>query len=556
MNSAYEMLLAKLKARNSTTPPGNGNSETLSSLPPGNDKPGHQIINAYGQLITLNSAQSEFVSLVTSGKSCVLLGPAGTGKTTCTQAALQSRISAGIPTLQDTLGHKYLTQHSPGIVCTSFTRRAVRNLKRALSEDLKPTAITIHKLLEYAPQYYEVLDPETQEYKTTMRFEPTRNEHNPLPRQIKVCVIDEASMVSTELFSQLQDALPADCQFIFIGDLHQLPPVFGSAILGFKGLELPVVQLTEVYRQALESPIISLATRIRNAESIEVFTEKTTQEHPTQGKVTIHPWKKKLHPDSALLTAAKFFTTAIDQGLYDPSEDCILTPFNKACGTIELNKHIAQHLARKHGREVYEVIAGFNKHYFSVGDLVLCDKEDAEIISITRNGTYLGKRPVPHSLTLDYWGYDSQAASHQVEVDTLEDVELFLAAAAGGSEERVTVASHLITVRMIDSGEEVTLDSAAEVNSLILSYALTVHKSQGSEWERVFILFHQSHNTMLNRELTYTAVTRAKKELYIICEPDSLQKASRNAKIKGDTLAEKLEYFKGKQATLQLGEQE
>jgi exodeoxyribonuclease V alpha subunit len=504
------------------------------------------MINQYGKEITLNHQQSEFVRTVLEGKDCVLLGPAGTGKTTCTQAAITHSIQAGIPIITEVDGHKYLTQNTPGIVCVSFTRRAVRNIKRAMSAEMKDNCITIHKLLEYQPQYYEVVD-ENGEPKTTMRFEPTRTAGNPLPSTIKKCFIDESSMVSTELFAQLKSALSPDCQFVFIGDICQLPPVFGSAILGYKLLEAKVVELTEVYRQALESPIIALATSIRLGESQPIYKENQTRV-TEQGKVTIHPWKKKLHQDVALLTSAKFFTTAIDQGAYNPEEDMILTPFNKACGTIELNKHIANHLARKNGREVYEVIAGFNKHYFSVGDLVLCDKEDAEIISIVRNGTYLGKRAQTPSVDLDYWGFNRNSAAQQnQEVDSLEDVDAFLAAAAiSDSEEKVNTASHIITVRMCDSDQEVTLDTAAEINSLLLSYALTVHKSQGSEWRKVFVLLHQSHNTMLQRELLYTAITRAREELYIICEPDQLSKGTLSQKIKGNTLAEKAEYFKGK----------
>lgn len=503
-------------------------------------------LNQYGVDITYNAQQAEFIHLAASGSSCVLIGAAGTGKTTCQKGAVLSLLQSNkIPTISDTYGHKYLSLNSPGIVLTSFTRRAVRNLRRAMTDDLKGNCITIHKLLEYQPVQYEVYDAEQDKYKLTMRFEPTRNALNPLPTSIKTVVFDESSMISCELYDQLCAALQHEVQFIFVGDIQQLPPVFGSAILGFKLLELPVVELTQVYRQALESPIIALATDIRNGIPLPEFTERIVREHPTQGKLTLHPWKKKLHPDVALITIAAFFKAAYDSGSYDPLEDQILIPFNKSCGTDELNKHIANHIARTHNRETYEVIAGFNKHYFSVGDLVLFDKEDAEVIRISRNGTYLGKKPQHESTTLDYWGHDSAGTVPDADEFDLESIDAFLAAAAEATEEKVNSSSHIITVRMIDSGEEVDLDTAAEINSLILSYALTVHKSQGSEWERVFVVLHQSHNTMLQRELLYTAITRAKKELYVICEPDHFDKGVRNQKIKGTTLAEKAEYFKG-----------
>jgi len=81
---------------------------------------------------------------------------------------------------------------------------------------------------------------------------------------------------------------------------------------------------------------------------------------------------------------------------------------------------------------------------------------------------------------------------------------------------------------------------------MLLGYCLTVHKAQGSEWRKVFFVTHQSHATMLQRELLYTAVTRAKEELYVICEPETFTNGIRSQRVKGNTLAEKAEYFKGR----------
>ena len=96
-------------------------------------------------------------------------------------------------------------------------------------------------------------------------------------------------------------------------------------------------------------------------------------------------------------------------------------------------------------------------------------------------------------------------------------------------------------------GEEISLSKAAELNSLLLGYCLTVHKSQGSEWRKVYCIFHQSHNTMIARELLYTAITRAREECYIICEPDTFEKGITRQKVPGDTIEAKAIYFQGKQ---------
>lgn len=506
-----------------------------------------------GELITYNKEQQEFINLAGDSKSCVLIGAAGTGKTTCSQGGIKALMQSSKISPLDPIDHKHLRAGGPGIIIVSYTRRAVNNIRKVQSEDMKHNCITVHKLLEYQPEYFEVYDPETGTDKRTMRFCPSRNSSNPLPASIHTIIVEEASMLSLELFTELTEALTHEVQWIFIGDIQQLPPVFGSAILGFKMLELPVIELTQVYRQALESPIIRLAHRILSGKAIPV------EEYPEwkdEGKLTLHPWKKKLNPEHAALTLAAFYKAAIDKNIYDPEEDMILIPYNKACGTIELNAQIANHLARKRQAITYEVMAGFNKHYFSVGDRVLYDREDAEIISIEPNPTYAGTKVQAASKNLDYWGHNPKAVeeyniakSGAGGYDILSvgmDVDAILDQVASDSEERVTQASHKLVIRLLDTASEITITKAAEVNSLLLSYALTVHKSQGSEWRKVFLALHQSHASMLQRELLYTAVTRAREELYVICEPESFTKGILSQRITGETLEEKAEFFKGK----------
>ena len=529
-----------------------------------------EVTGMHGETITYNAKQQEFIGLGSTGKSCVLIGAAGTGKTTCSQGLMSSLLaSTSIPVLQSD-GHKHLRSGTPGIVICSYTRRAVNNIRKVQVEELKNNCVTVHKLLEYAPVYFEVEDPVTKEMRNTMRFEPSRNEANPLPTSIHTIVIEEASMLGgvpdyledrNELYNQLMAAIDHEVQFIFIGDIQQLPPVFGPAILGFKLLELPVIELTQVYRQALESPIIRLAHRILSGKPIP------PEEYPDwniPGKLTIRPWLKKLRPEHAMLTLGAykqdkvgnwvkgFFIKAIDAGLYNPEEDMILIPYNKAFGTIELNKCIANYLARTKRMVTHEIIAGFMKCYFSEGDRILYDREDAEIIEITPNLGYTGAKYQRASKHLDYWGHNPKAAEERKDSgysyaeEGGDDVD-FLLEQVASSDERVNQASHKIVVRLLDSESEVTLSTAGEVNGLLHSYALTVHKAQGSEWRKVFLCFHQSHATMMQRELLYTAVTRAREELYIICEPETFTKGIISQRIKGDTLEEKAEFFKGKQ---------
>lgn len=526
-------------------------------------------INVYPEF-KWNKEQKEAISLAREGKSFCLIGAAGTGKTTTEKEIARVLVSESLVPLIS-MSTKFLVKDLPGIVFTSFTRRAVRNMKKVVSNELKEHCITLHKLLEYEPVFYEVIDPVSRESRNTMRFEPQRNNLRKLPATLKCVVIDESSMVSLDLFMNLIKALPNPnaVQFIFVGDLHQLPPVYGSAILGFKLLDLPTIELTQIYRQAANSPIISLAHKIKNGEDIPVTLTTTNKVETEQGKVTLHPWKKPISDFDATHAASIFLRNLVNSGNFNEEEDIILCPQEKtknlAFGTNEFNKIVAQSLGEQRkdseGKPapalVHEIIAGYIPHYYAVGDRILVGREDAVILKITRNARYWGKSPRTASIDLDRWGnYKKKVVSEVGEKDDFDVdkyLESFTLEASDAPEERKQEASHIIEVELLDSGLHETLSTAGEINAAQFAYCLTVHKSQGSEWNRVFFLTHQSHVVMWNRELLYTAVTRARKELYCIIEPDrgaksgTLTKAARSPRIKGNTLAEKAEYFKGKQ---------
>jgi len=514
--------------------------------------------------VDLNEKQTEAVELAMRGKSFNLIGAAGTGKTTTTREIIGqlSRLPHITPISKST---KYLSQGAPGIVIVSFTNKAVNNIKKFLSPELQKHCITYHKLLEYAPVQY-LDEPGNPFGKKTMRFEPSFDIENPLPH-ISCVIVEESSMVSAmrgDIHDNLMRALPNPdaTQFIFLGDLNQLPPIFGPSILGFKLLELPTVELTHVYRQALESPIITLAHKIREGRGIlHLSDETTTDDRGEHGKVTIRPWKKKIESGPACkVLLHNFLIPLVTKDGYDFTENVILCPFNKSFGTIELNKAIADALGKKRGAEVFEVIARGNRSYWAVGDRVLVDRREAIILRIEPTPGYTGPIPEPASKTLDRWGRDS---THQEDHNSV-DRQIKLAAAmevlesmnVGDGEEQKNAASHTITVEFVDSGTVESLSSAGAINQMLFSYVLTVHKSQGSEWKRVFILLHYSHNTMLSRELLYTAVTRARHELFIICEPDrkevynSITRAAKSPEIQGVTLAEKALYFQNKKKSM------
>ena len=538
------------------------------------------IIHDLSKGIILNTEQQKFVSLVAQGKSCCLVGAAGTGKTTAVKQAINQLLSTkSIPTIQVPTGNPNnpkLLQGLAGIVGCAFTRKAVANLKANFPEELHPHCLTIHALLEFAPVSYTAMDVEGN-LVSTMRFEPQRNKNNPLPTELTTIIIEESSMVGTDLYQLLLDAIPPNhpIQLVFLGDINQLSPVFGDAILGYKLLELPTIVLTQVYRQALESPIIRLAHRILSGKQI-LYPELSTDWNVDK-KLSILNWKPKTSEAQAEVTSLAYLKREYLAGNYDPFNDMVICPFNKHFGTISLSKGIANFIDEKYSIHPTEIISGFLRNYFAIGDLVLYKNEEYIITRINKNALYRGRIQPDTKHVLDRFGnrlgmrnsldstdrYDTSAlpktadeiidsivaqaeddvtdnASHVIYLTKPEAVEKYL---AEGKE--------LATLKDSNLSDTITIETRGQVNNLTLAYATTCHKAQGLESKNVYILLHKCHNILINREWLYTAVTRAKETLTILCERDTFIGGINKQQIKGTTFEEKAEYFKGKQLNKQ-----
>ena len=155
---------------------------------------------------------------------------------------------------------------------------------------------------------------------------------------------------------------------------------------------------------------------------------------------------------------------------------------------------------------------------------------------------------------------ESELVTYNTDAAKEDDLDTLLSGMTSISDEtedRKRQASHVVGVvldRHDEEDEIIELTSAGEINNLLLGYSMTIHKAQGSEWRRVILALHRSHNTMLARELLYTAVTRARESLYTICEEDTFERGIVKQRITGDTLEEKAEFFKGKVIENEMGE--
>lgn len=499
---------------------------------------------AFSLSIVLNERQLLAKELALKGTSFCLIGPAGSGKTTTQRSVAASLLeSKSLKTTSFKVrgsGGKERSV-SPSIAFCAYTRRASANLERAIHKDpalagaLEHNVMTIHHLLEFEPVIY--WDPETQ--KDSMRFEPQR--HRRAPLEITHLVIEEASMLGLDLAEQLYDALPLGVQVIFIGDINQLPPVFGASVLNYALVQLPVVELTEVHRQAQDSPVLSNAHRIlKGLPLIEAATFTIIR-----GKSPVQHGQEKVS-----YSLGELFKNWHTSGYYNPEDSVILSPWNKqALGTDNLNRWIAQFLGTYREATVYEVLAGFAKHYLAVGDKVMYNKQDGVITAISYNGLYHG--PATQQPGQDLSRFGVRIASESLDSPSTDLDDLLLGYSTFSIDElekqkgeRKIQASHVVTLEL-ESGEIISLSAAGDFapQTFSLGYVLTVHKAQGCEWRKVFIVLHKDHAISLSRELLYTAVTRAREECVIIAKDQVIERAIATQRIKGDTLADKIEYF-------------
>lgn len=517
----------------------------------------HKGHETFSLTIELNERQRLAVDFARAGKCFVYTGPAGTGKTTGCREIAKILLAEGSLQLHDFKvrgsSSKWM---GPSIAFVAYTNRASNNMRRALHKDplleqqLTGNILTIHSLLEYEPEFFDREDGST-----GMRFIPMRTAKNPL--RITHLVIEESSMLGIDLWLKLYEALPKGCQVIFVGDINQLPPVFSKSILNYALLTLPVVELTEVYRQALDSPIIANAHRCLKGEQVETVKPYFTVVKGKQGG--------KILSESAtvnlLVNSLKRWSEELEEDgsskRYDPDQDIILCPFGKEnkerlsqANTTALNNHIAQFLGAKRNAMVYEVLAGIRKLYLALGDRVMIDKQDGIITRIAHNAQYVGVMPQPASNELTRFGSRIPGSAsiggedEDFELTGYENLNVDLVPNLEDEKDKPRAASHVIDVLM-DSGRTVCLSSSGDFGDSFFSlgYALTVHKAQGCEWRKVILLLHRNHATMLNRELIYTAITRAREYCVVVDLNNQLGKAIANQRIKGNTVQDKIEWF-------------
>ena len=384
--------------------------------------------------ITYDERQTEAIDAAMNKGLLVLTGGPGTGKTTTLNAIIQ---------LLEIYGNK--------VAIAAPTGRAAKRITEITGHEAK----TIHRLLEV-----EWGENDTQSF--------ARNEKNPL--DCDALIVDELSMTDILLFQNLLRAVKFGCRLVLVGDSDQLPSVGAGNVLGdlIKSGRVPVVALTEVFRQAQKSAIIMNAHRIVNGEMPQLnLLDNDFFFLPLREKEKIEQMVSDL-----------CFTRLPDAYGFNPLRDIqVLCPGRKGeLGTMEMNRILQQRFNPRHQKRP-EI--NLNGVIFRQGD---------KIMQIRNNYNVEWKKDDGTEGTGIYNG----------DVGMLEEIDKLRG---------------ILRVRFDDRTAAYSLDNADELEH---AYAITVHKSQGSEFPAVIIPMYPMAPQLCYRNLLYTAVTRARSLLIMV----------------------------------------
>lgn len=413
--------------------------------------------------------QREAILTAMTARAMILTGGPGTGKTTTTVGMIRLFEAQG----------KHITLTAP-------TGRAAKRLSETTGGEAK----TIHRLLEFSPRINSF----------------KRNRQNPL--NTDVVIVDETSMVDLVLMNRLMQAIRPSTTVILIGDTDQLPSVGAGNVLKalIDSQKIPVIQLTEIFRQAQESMIVTNAHRINKGD----FPELT-------GDIDRNFFFiEEEEPEAITELICSIIADRLPQRYNYHSIDDIqlLCPMRRGTlGTENLNKRLQEVLNPPYTTPTTHP---FIKKRIGPGTQSQTHSPGNQ--SITAGGFRVGDKVMQVRNNYDY--------------------DVF-----NGDIGRVVAIERLDKKVHIRYPDKQVVYDPADLGELVLAYATTIHKAQGSEYPAVVIPLHTQHYLMLQRNLLYTGITRAKERVVIVGTKQALGICIRNNQVmqRNSYLAERLQ---------------
>ncbi|MBV63370.1 MAG: ATP-dependent RecD-like DNA helicase [Rickettsiales bacterium] len=388
---------------------------------------------------SLAQGQRKAVELALTERVLIITGGPGVGKTTILRSVLMILRAKKV---------------AP-ILCAPTGRAAKR-----MSESTGLEASTIHRLLEFKGH--------------SGKF--SHDENNPVEGDL--FIVDEASMIDTQLMSSFLRALPKNAHLILVGDVDQLPSVGPGSVLSdmINSNELPVARLNEIFRQSSESRIITAAHEI-NEGILPIELTKSAKNDPKSDFFFI----SSDEPEKTSETIANIVSRRIPENLgLDPVNDIqVITPMHRgSLGTQALNRKLQDSL-NPANESTFE-IERFGARY-RVGDKVIQ----------TRNN------------------YDKETLNGDI-----------------GKVIEISTDPGKIIIQF--SGQRTVSYEPGELDEISPAFAITVHKSQGSEFPCVVIPVSTQHFLLLQRNLLYTAITRGSRVVVLVGQKKAAAMAVKN----------------------------